>query len=89
MLNVNLCIIYALYSAKFDKIYIGSSSDFEKRLLSHNNTRNKGWTKKYQPWKILYTETLVTKTLALKREKQLKSAKGRQFIWDIIHTLKS
>jgi len=45
---------------------------------------DKGYTKKYRPWKVVYTEELNTKTEAMKREKQLKSAKGREFIWNLI-----
>ncbi len=80
--------IYALYSEKQNKIYIGYSSDPEKRMLSHNDERNKGWTGRYQPWKLVYTEKCDTKTEALKREKQLKSAKGRKFIWNLIELKK-
>jgi putative endonuclease len=75
---------YVLYSRKYDKIYIGYSADVDDRLVSHNDERNRGWTKKYQPWIIAYTETYPKKKQAMKREKQLKSAKGREFIWNEI-----
>ena len=71
---------YVLYSLKFDKIYIGYSSDVERRLYAHNHAKNKGWTKRYQPWILLYQEEFEVKTEAMKREKELKSAKGRAFI---------
>ena len=29
-------VVYAIYSDKFDKIYIGFTSDLEQRMLSHN-----------------------------------------------------
>ena len=73
-------IVYGLYSEKFDKIYIGYSSNIEARLFSHNSLRNKGWTKHFQPWELIYTEELETKAEAMKRESQLKSAQGRIFI---------
>ncbi|WP_372948425.1 GIY-YIG nuclease family protein [Mariniphaga sp.] len=76
--------VYALYSSKSDKIYIGYSENPEKRLQSHNDERNKGWTRKFQPWKLVYTEECATKTAALKREKQLKTAAGRRFVWELI-----
>jgi putative endonuclease len=76
--------VYALYSSKFDKIYIGYSENPEKRLLSHNDERNNGWTGKFQPWKLIYTEKCETKTEALKREKQLKTAAGRRFVRALI-----
>lgn len=76
--------VYALYSEKHNKIYIGYTSNIEQRLLSHNELETKGYTLKYRPWKIIYTETLVTKSDAIKREKQLKTAKGREFIWTLV-----
>ncbi len=77
-------IVYALYSPKYNKIYIGFSSDLDERMISHNVKGTKGWTIKYRPWKLVYTETYKTKKEAMKREQQLKSAKGREFVWNII-----
>ncbi len=75
---------YVLYSSKFNKIYIGFSADAYKRLAAHNDERNTGWTKKYQPWEIIHLERFKTKTEALKREKELKSSRGRSFIRSLI-----
>ncbi len=77
--------VYTLHSPDYDKIYIGFSSDLESRMLSHNKLGTKGWTIKYRPWEIVYTEECKTKAEAMKREKQLKSAKGRAFIRRIIN----
>ena len=76
--------VYALYSQKFDKIYIGFTSNLEQRLNSHNHLAKKGWTIKFRPWKVIYTEEFKDKSEAMKREKQLKSAKGREFIRSLI-----
>jgi len=73
-------IVYVLHSQNFDKNYVGYTSDIEKRLFAHNHPSNKGWTKSFQPWKIIYTEEFVKKKDAMIREKQLKSSKGREFI---------
>jgi putative endonuclease len=72
--------VYVLFSESYNNIYIGFTSDIEKRLLSHNQLATKGWTVKFRPWKLIYQETFNTKLEAMKREKQLKSAKGREFI---------
>ena len=72
--------VYALHSQNFDKIYIGFTSDIEKRLFAHNHISNKGWTKKFQPWEVIYTEEFVMKEDAMLRESQLKTSKGREFI---------
>ncbi len=72
--------VYVLYSAKYKKTYVGYSSNLEERLKSHNELGKKGWTIKYRPWSILYTEQFAEKKDALLREKELKTGKGRDFI---------
>ena len=76
--------VYVLYSESFDKIYIGFTSNLEQRFLSHNELGKKGWTIKFRPWKIIHTEEFESKTEALKREKQLKSSRGRAWIHENI-----
>jgi putative endonuclease len=72
--------VYVLYSSKFDKIYVGQTCDISNRLREHNNGLS-GYTKRYIPWKLIYTEKFSNRGDALKREKQLKSSRGRSFIW--------
>jgi len=69
--------VYALYSPDYDKIYIGRTSNFEQRLISHNEKGTKGWTVKFRPWKVVFTEHFQTKEEAIRREKQLKKSRGR------------
>ena len=76
--------VYALYSKKYDKIYVGYTSNIIERYASHNKLSKKGWTVKYRPWHIIYTEEFKTKGEAMKRERLLKSYKGRVFIRSII-----
>jgi putative endonuclease len=76
--------VYALYSLKYKKIYIGYTSNLDQRLNSHNNPLNKGYTGKFRPWELLYSESHEDKRSAMKREKQLKTAKGREFIKSIV-----
>ena len=72
--------VYVLFSIRYNKIYIGYTGDLEQRLLSHNELGKKGWTIKYRPWTLIYTENFETKQQALLKEKQLKSGKGREWI---------
>ena len=72
--------VYVLQSVNFDKIYIGFTSDIENRIAAHNHPQNKGWTRSFMPWTIVYTETFAKKSDAMQREKQLKSFQGREFI---------
>ena len=70
---------YVLYSKEFDKIYIGQTSDLDKRIDQHNLGKHR-YTKRYIPWNVLYTEEFNTRSEAMKREKELKSHQGRNFI---------
>ena len=76
--------VYALSSSAYNKIYIGYTSNLEGRLKSHNELANKGFTIKYRPWTLIYSETFDSKAIAMKREKELKSFHGREFIRNII-----
>ncbi|MBK0382114.1 GIY-YIG nuclease family protein [Pedobacter sp. SD-b] len=76
--------VYALYSEKYGKIYIGYTSNLEQRLISHNTLATKGYTIMFRPWTVIHKEYFGSKSEAVKREKQLKSAQGRKFIWGII-----
>ena len=73
-------VVYVLYSSKHDKIYIGFTTNLISRFYSHNLLSNKGWTIKYRPWEVVYIEFYKYKDEALRREKELKSHKGRDFI---------
>ena len=72
--------VYVLHSEKYDKIYIGCTSNLEERFKSHNELGTKGWTVKFRPWSIVHTEEFESKLEAMKREKQLKSAAARRWI---------
>ena len=76
--------VYALYSSTFNKIYIGYTADLPARLNSHNELATSGYTFRYRPWIVVHTEIFSLKKDAMLRERQLKSAKGREFIWAIV-----
>jgi putative endonuclease len=69
---------------RFDKIYIGYTSNIEQRMISHNELGKKGYTLKYRPWTVLFTEEFDIKSEAMNREKQLKSSRGRSYIREYI-----
>ena len=72
--------VYVLDSPSCDKIYVGFTSDLEGRLVAHNHESNKGWTRSFKPWQLIYHEKFQTKAEAMVREKQLKIANCRRFI---------
>ncbi|HVZ76144.1 MAG TPA: GIY-YIG nuclease family protein [Candidatus Paceibacterota bacterium] len=75
--------IYVLKSEKFDISYVGSAENIERRLIQHNNGVSK-FTKKYRPWKVIYSESYTTRSDALQREKFLKSKSGRKFLKSVV-----
>jgi putative endonuclease len=67
--------VYVLYSERYDKIYVGFTSNLEQRLLSHNELGTKEWSIKFRPWVVIHTELFESKQEAMKREKELKTAR--------------
>ena len=72
--------VYVLFSPTFNKIYVGYTANLIARFHAHNALDSKGWTQKFRPWIVAYTEVFDLKKEALAREKQLKSSRGRAFI---------
>lgn len=71
--------VYVIYSGKIKRFYTGCTENLYKRLKHHNLGLNR-WSKRGMPWKIVYFEKYKTKTEVLKRERYLKTGKGREFI---------
>ena len=71
--------VYILKSESSNKSYVGFTDNLERRLKEHNLGRS-DYTKRYKPWKIIYTENFEIYNEALKREKYLKSASGRKLV---------
>jgi len=74
--------VYIVYNQKNKKFYIGQTEDLEQRLELHNNkVFDKSYTSRFDGnWSLIYKEQCSTRAESLKREKQLKSYQGRQFI---------
>ena len=71
--------IYALVSEIDQRIYVGFTVDVNRRLREHNSGQTTS-TKGYRPWSLLYTECVVGRNDARKREKYLKSGIGKEFL---------
>ena len=73
--------VYAIYNADANKFYIGQTVNLTERIQLHNAHLFKGYTSQFKgEWKVIYSESVSTRSEALKREKQLKSFRGREFI---------
>ena len=74
---------YILYSIWLRRFYIGCSSDTEVRLKKHLSKHN-GFTGKAKDWREYLKEEYDTKSVALRRERKLKSWKYKDRIWQFI-----
>lgn len=71
--------VYAIKSLKDGRIYVGMTSNVEKRLKEHNSGQTRS-TKGYMPWVLFYSEIQITRVDARIREKFLKSGCGKEFL---------
>ncbi len=68
--------IYILYNLQKNFIYIGYTEDLVKRVKYHNSGNVKS-TKTYLPLKLIFYEAYPIKSDAKRREKYLKTNRGR------------
>ena len=72
-------VVYVIKNQKTGINYIGQTKNLKRRLFEHNHgfryfTSHKGH------WDLIYTEEFTDRFSALRREKKLKSGKGREFL---------
>ena len=78
-----LFYVYVLQSETTERYYTGFTSDIEHRVGQHNAGVTKS-TKNRGPWKLVYKEQYDSRADAMRREKFLKSGKGREQIAELI-----
>lgn len=54
-------------------LYTGSSNNPDSRFSDHKNGKGGRYTRSHKPIKLIYTEQLESKSIALKKEYQIKS----------------
>ena len=77
--KLSMFFAYVLLSRADQNLYIGFSSNLEKRLDDHNNGRVRA-TKRRRPLELIYYEAYLNKKDAEGREKFLKSGSGHRFL---------
>lgn len=60
------------------RFYTGYTTDLARRLTQHQQGRGAKFTRSFGAKKIIYHEVLANKSLALKREAQIKSLTRQQ-----------
>lgn len=66
--------MYYLYILKCsnNSLYTGITNNLEKRLESHRNGKGSKYVRAHLPFELVYTEEFESKSLALKREFEVK-----------------
>jgi len=64
------------------KFYIGSTNNLQSRIAQHNSEEKTGkkFTHKFGPWVMVWKEEHPNRSLAMKREKQIKAMKSSKWI---------
>jgi putative endonuclease len=75
--------VYVLQSEATKRYYTGFATDLEHRVGQHNAGITKS-TKNRGPWKLVYQEKYDSRAEAMRRERFLKSGKGRELLAELI-----
>ena len=75
-------VVYILYSETLAKYYVGSTSDFEKRLAEHNSGKG-NYTSKGVPWIKIMIIACDTRSEAVVLESKIKSRGIKRYLQDI------
>jgi len=71
-----LFYVYVLRSEKTGRFYTGSCADLEDRLRRHNAGQSPA-TRHGVPWRLVHWEGFPTRAEAVRRERELKTGRGR------------
>ena len=72
--------VYILESIVDGDFYKGSTEDYLKRLVEHNNGESK-FTRTKMPWKLIFVREFDTKREALIEEKRIKKCNKEYLRW--------
>ena len=71
--------LYIIYSELIDKYYIGSTIDFERRIIEHNTGQNIA-TKNKGQWKLKFLKEYKDIKQARQVEYKIKKLKRRDYV---------
>jgi putative endonuclease len=69
--------VYVLRSEASRRLYKGVTDDVTRRLHEHNDGLSAS-TKHWRPWRLVHVEEFATRAEALRRERFLKTGRGRE-----------
>jgi putative endonuclease len=71
--------VYIIYSCSLNKYYVGQTNNIDDRLLRHNSGREK-YTKIGTPWELVWKKEVLTRSEAMKLEKQIKNRGAKRYL---------
>ncbi|OGG87299.1 hypothetical protein A3B87_01675 [Candidatus Kuenenbacteria bacterium RIFCSPHIGHO2_02_FULL_39_13] len=75
--------VYVLMDTEGEKKYVGMTSDLKERIKQHQS--HKTWTtSRMKNLKLIFYEAFLSKKDAVRREKYLKTSKGKSSLKQII-----
>jgi putative endonuclease len=77
--------VYAIESLTHNYIYVGLTSNVDRRVRQHNEGRERT-TRPYCPFRLILCEAYATRMEARKREVYLKSGIGKEFLKTVAGT---
>ncbi len=73
--------LYLLFSVKTGQVYLGSTSDLQRRFREHNSPDNRGWTRRGQPWRLLAVRCYLDRDSAYLAERRMKQSRFEKRNW--------
>ncbi len=75
--------VYMMTNKNRTTLYVGITSNIERRVLEHKSGKGSEFTKRYNLYDLMYFETIPLIVDAISREKQLKNW-HRDWKWNLI-----
>ena len=75
--------VYILQSQSTGRYYCGQTKNLQQRLLHHNDPdyRSDATTRRFTgPWNLVWSEQHLTRSGAMRKERQIKSRGVRRFL---------
>ncbi|KIO51386.1 GIY-YIG nuclease family protein [Flavobacterium hibernum] len=80
-----MSFFYILYSNLLNQYYVGHTSESLQERLRKHLSNHSGFTGKAKDWIVIYFEEFETKSLAYKRELEVKKWKSRVRVEKLIN----
>jgi predicted GIY-YIG superfamily endonuclease len=73
--------VYLLFSPSTGIVYCGFTANLRRRFRQHNSPRNRGYTRRGRPWRLLAARAFADRNEALAFERRIKRTKFAKRNW--------